>query len=91
MTWIIILAVLLAAFVAFVAFWTFDRFRNLMADSETILWARLQTMAGAIAAAITFVDPTLLAGVLPGEWLPWVLLGNGIATEFLRRMRASDL
>lgn len=88
MTWIIVGAVVL---VAFASFYAFDRVRAMMRDSETLLFARLQMLAGAVASVLTAVDPTLLAGVLPAEWLPWVLLGNGVATEVLRRMRASDL
>jgi len=60
-------------------------------DSETLLWARLQTALGFAVSVLTFVDPQLLAPVLPSKWFPVFLLANGLATEYLRRRRASDL
>lgn len=69
--------------------WT--RIKRWFRDSETIFWARLQVVLGAFAAVVTYVDPAILAGVLPGGWLPWVVLCNGVATEYLRRRRATDL
>lgn len=60
-------------------------------DSETLLWARLQTALGFAVSVLTFVDPQLLAPVLPPKWFPILVLLNGLATEYLRRRRASDL
>ncbi len=59
--------------------------------SETLFWARLQMAAGAIAGIVTYVDPSVIAPILPAEWFPAFLVINGIATEYLRRRRASDL
>lgn len=59
--------------------------------SETLAWARLQMLLGILAAALTYVDPHMLAGVLPPAWLPWIVLASGIATEYLRRRRDPDL
>lgn len=64
--------------------------KSFFRDSETLFYARLQMVIGLVAGALTFVEPSLLAGVLPAEWFPWVLLANGLATEYLRRRR-SDL
>lgn len=60
-------------------------------DSETILWARLQAVIGVIAAIVTYVEPSVLAPVLPSEWFPYLVTANGILTEYLRRRRAEDL
>ena len=60
-------------------------------NSETIFWARVQTVVGSVAAAVTFFDPSLLAPVLPADWLPWAIVANGIATEYLRRRRDGSL
>lgn len=65
--------------------------KSFFRDSETLAWARLQVALGVIAGALTFIDPSLLAGVLPAEWFPWVLLLNGLATEYLRRRRDDQL
>lgn len=56
-------------------------------DSETIFWARLQTLLGSLAMMTTYTDSSLITGVLPSEALPWFLFINGLATEFLRRRR----
>lgn len=68
-----------------------ERIKTFFADSEVIFWARLQLALGGLAAAVTYFDPGLLAPILPVEWLPWVVFANGIATEYLRRRRATDL
>lgn len=68
-----------------------ERIKTFFADSEVIFWARLQLVLGGLAATITYFDPGLLAPILPAEWLPWVVFANGIATEYLRRRRATDL
>lgn len=68
-----------------------ERIKDFFGGSETIFWARLQVAAGALAAAITYFDPGLLAPVLPVDWLPWVVFANGIATEYLRRRRDPEL
>lgn len=59
--------------------------------SETIFFARFQILIGVIAGALTYVDPSVLAPVIPAEWFPAFLVLNGIATEYLRRRRADDL
>lgn len=56
-------------------------------DSETIFWARLQFLIGAIATAMTFVDASLVQPILPANWGVYYMLINGIATEYLRRRR----
>lgn len=60
-------------------------------DSETIFWARVQTLFGAIAVVLTYVDSQLVTEALPDNWAVWFLLVNGIATEYLRRRRADDM
>lgn len=67
------------------------RIRVFFSDSETIFWARLQTALGVIATVMTYVDPTMLAPVIPSEWFAYFLVANGVATEYLRRRRADDL
>lgn len=64
--------------------------RRFFKDSETIFWARLQVLVAFIVGIVTFVDPSLVAAVIPVEWVPAWLLISGIATEWLRRRR-SDL
>ena len=68
-----------------------QRIKEFFRDSETIFWARFQTALGTVAAILTYLEPTVLAPVLPPEWFPWFLLMNGLATEYLRRRRADDL
>lgn len=58
-------------------------------DSETIFWARLQTMLGSFAMLATYMDTALVMPILPPEILPWFLLFNGLATEYLRRRRSN--
>lgn len=60
-------------------------------DSETIAWARIQVLLGVAAAALTFVQPAVLAPVIPPDSFPLLVVANGLATEYLRRRRAEDL
>lgn len=67
-----------------------DRIKTFFRDSETIFWARLQVFVGLAAQVVTFVDPSVLAPVLPADWLPWALVLNGVGTEYLRRRREPE-
>ena len=60
-------------------------------DSETIFWARVQSLFGLVIGALTYVDPQLVTALLQPEYVPIFLLANGAATEYLRRRRANDL
>jgi uncharacterized membrane protein HdeD (DUF308 family) len=64
-----------------------NRIKAFFSDSETIFWARLQAFIGVVAGLVTYVEPTVLAPIIPSEWFPAFLVANGIATEFLRRRR----
>ncbi|MCX8572868.1 hypothetical protein [Aminobacter sp. MET-1] len=64
-----------------------SRIKHFFKDSETIFWARLQAAVGAVAVAVTYVDPSVLQPVIPADWFPWVLVANGVMTEYLRRRR----
>ncbi|MBX3583542.1 MAG: hypothetical protein KF810_16780 [Rhizobiaceae bacterium] len=65
-----------------------SRIKKFFADSETIFWARLQAFIGVVAVIVTYVDPQVLAPVIPSDWFPAFLVVNGVLTEFLRRRRA---
>lgn len=67
-----------------------NRIKTFFKDSETIFWARLQVLLAVIVGVITYVDPSLVTGIIPEEWVPTWLLISGLATEYLRRRR-SDL
>jgi len=64
-----------------------DRIRKFVKDSETIAWSYIQMAIGVLALVVTYVDPSLVAPVLPVKWLPWFLLANGIFTKYLRERR----
>jgi hypothetical protein len=68
-----------------------QRIKKFFSDSEVIFWARLQVLVGGLAVLITYVEPSLLQKVMPGEWAPYVLLVHGFALEYLRRRRAKDV
>lgn len=57
-------------------------------DSETIFFARLQVLAGAVWAVLTAAD---LSPLLEPKWLTVWLIASGIITELARRRRAGDL
>lgn len=68
-----------------------QRVKRFFKDSETIFLARLQMLAGILAAAWLTIDPSLFGAYLPPEWLPVYLFAAGIITEVARRYRATDL
>ncbi|MVB00039.1 hypothetical protein GN330_22570 [Nitratireductor sp. CAU 1489] len=68
-----------------------QRIKRYFRDSETLFWARFQAVLGVVAGIITYVEPEVLAPLMPAEWFPYFLVVNGILTEYLRRRRASDL
>jgi hypothetical protein len=61
-------------------------------DSETIFWARLQMLVGAVFAVLSQTDlEPLLASVGLDRWTPVVVFVMGVVTEIARRLRADDL
>ncbi|BCG88497.1 hypothetical protein MesoLj113c_46070 [Mesorhizobium sp. 113-3-9] len=60
-------------------------------NSETIAWARLQMLAGAIMTTISVTDPALFNQYVPEKWLPIYIVASGVLTEMLRRVRAKDM
>lgn len=67
------------------------RIKKFFKDSETIALARLQMIAGMVAAILTYVDPQVVSPILPGAWVPLFIVAHGFAIEYLRRRRAADL
>lgn len=56
-------------------------------DSESILLARATAALGVIAGIITFVEPSVLAPVIPNGWYPVLMVAYGLSAEWLRRRR----
>lgn len=67
------------------------KLRNWFRDSETIFFARLQAFLGIVAGIVTYVQPEVLAPIIPADWFPWFLVVNGLLTEWLRRRRDEDM
>ncbi|RWI95024.1 MAG: hypothetical protein E5X33_30595 [Mesorhizobium sp.] len=68
-----------------------SKIRAWFKDSETIAWARLQMLGGAILTVLSTTDPSLFNQYIPDRWLPLYIVGSGILTEALRRIRAKDM
>jgi hypothetical protein len=73
-----------------------DKIKAWFKRSETIFWARLQVLLGAIAASVMALanDPNIsdaIKAVLKPEYVPYYVIGFGLLTEILRRRRATDL
>ena len=64
-------------------------------DSETIFWARLQILIGALGTVLVATDfsPLLATGVPTKQQfiLFGIVIVQGVLTEYLRRRRATDL
>ncbi|RUV10405.1 MULTISPECIES: hypothetical protein [unclassified Mesorhizobium] len=68
-----------------------SKIRAWFKDSETIAWARLQMLGGAILTVLSATEPSLFNQYIPDRWLPLYIVGSGILTEALRRIRAKDM
>lgn len=68
-----------------------ESMKKFFAYSETVFWARLNAVIGALATAATFIDPSLLQEFLTPRTFALYVLVNGVATEYLRRRRAPNL
>lgn len=68
-----------------------EKIKAFFLSSETIFWARLNALTGALATAATFIDPSLLQSLLTPQTFAIYVLVNGVATEYLRRRRAPNL
>ena len=51
-------------------------------NSETIAWARIQLLVGAIWTVLLSTD---LSPIISGKWLTYWLVFSGVVTELLRR------
>lgn len=56
--------------------------KNWFWRSETIAWARLQVLVGAIWTALSATD---LSPLLNPKWMTYWLIFSGVVTELLRR------
>lgn len=65
--------------------------RKWFKDSETILWARLQMLGGAVLQTLAVTDPNLFSQYIPSKWVPVYLFAAGIVTEFARRLRDPEM
>lgn len=62
-----------------------EKIKSFFLHSETILLARLQTLAGIVIGVFLSLDPSLFQGYVPPNWVPIYLLAVGVATEYARR------
>lgn len=61
---------------------SWDQIKSWFKHSETILWARLQMVVGAIWVALQATD---LSPVLQGKYMTYWLIISGVITELVRR------
>lgn len=61
---------------------TWDQIKAWFDYNETILWARLQVLVGAVWAVLQATD---LSPVLQGKYMTYWLVFSGVVTELLRR------
>ena len=68
-----------------------EKIKKFFYDSETVFFARFQMFIGAVAVALTYVNPSILEPIIGDSYFPWFLALNGIATEYLRRRREDEM
>lgn len=78
------------------AYTAWDKTRKFFKDSEVIVFARLQTVAGVIGGYLMWLSQNqnmqdALQSLFQPKYVPFWILGMGILTETLRRVRATDL
>ncbi len=71
-----------------------DKIKAWFKNSLTILWARVQVLAGVIAAAVLALlqDPSITGAVqsaLQPKFIPYYVIAIGLITEVARRRTAS--
>ena len=74
--------------------WT--KIKTWFKDSETIFFARLQMVVGAVVAGLMALanDPSVsdaIKSIMKPEYVPYYVIAFGVVTEILRRRRATDL
>lgn len=86
-------AILPFAFLALVlaVVWLFwRRIAGAFRDSETLFFARVQMVVGAVLTVLGTTDLTPVLHMFGLSWyVPLYLIASGIITEYLRRARAS--
>ena len=76
------------ALTGFLALLFWPQIKGFFFDSETIAWARLQMVAGAVLGALAVADVTPVFHALGwSRWVPLYLFASGVITEVLRRAR----
>ena len=75
---------------------TWQRVLKWCKDSETLVWARLQMILGAVVAVVMglLADPSIneaIKSILNPDYVPYYVIVFGLLTEVLRRYRATDL
>lgn len=63
-----------------------DKIKAFFKYSETILWARIQLVVGAVWTVLLAAD---LSPVLQGKYLTYWLVVSGVVTEIVRRRAGS--
>ena len=71
-----------------------DKIRAWFKSSVTILWARVQVLAGALAAAVFALlqDPAItdaLRSAMQPKFIPYYVIAIGLITELARRRTLS--
>lgn len=61
---------------------TLEQMKAWFEHSETILWARLQVLVGAVWIVLQATD---LSPVLQGKYMTYWLVFSGVVTELVRR------
>ena len=72
-----------------------NKIRSWFKNSDTILWARMQVLAGLIAALLMALasDPNVSGAIqtaLQPKYLPYYVIAIGLITEIARRRTAGS-
>lgn len=68
-----------------------QRLKSIWSTNHTIVWGRLQVLAGILITAFAAMDPSLFAQYVPTAYLPIYFIFAGAVTEAVRRYKARDL
>ena len=78
------------------AYNVWDKIRKFFKDSEVIVFARLQAVAGIVGTYLMWLSQNqnmqdAIQSLFQPKYIPIWVLGMGLMTETLRRFRATDL